>query len=381
MRVLICPGNHDLATAYDDTGYFFVRAGAFNRPPLVNASKLVSYLEMAVNFEPELRCEDAPLADILKREVQPARKIAEEWQTAADFAFERLAAGSSTKPPKVQRQGQPCDLLALQQVDPSKASALLNPLIDQAMEFFSPPEFLSGPAAREQWMKDFTHRPQCSFNPIHTGLRWSRLWTQVFPLHLYVEQDEIEFFLVNSVAPDSGALGSAFGRLTTEQVNRLRRCLLATRAKLVVILMHHPICGWEEEQKDKHSRFGVDVQRWGLLAHDASESQQLVEILNSNTNGIRKQALLCVGHRHGWSRIGRPRQYAGDPVVESAAWILESAALPNVSIDGKSGDRASDIIVCEREESGLLRPSRMPFSALAQPPERVAASEHKSNGA
>jgi len=91
------------------------------------------------------------------------------------------------------------------------------------------------------------------------GVRWSRLWTQVFPLHVFVERDEIEFFVVNSVAPDPGALASAFGRLTGEQIGRLERGLIATRAKVAVILMRHPICGWEDEPKDRHRRFDVDI--------------------------------------------------------------------------------------------------------------------------
>jgi len=365
MRVLTCPGNHDLATAYDDIGYFFVRAGAINRQPLVNGSKLVAYLEMAVKLEPELRYEDTPLADILKREVQPAREIAEEWQKAADSAHERLTALSSTSPTKPKRKGQPSDLLALQRVDWPLASAFLNPLVERAMEYFSPPEFLSGSAARERWVRDFTQRSSCAFSLIETAVRWSRLWTQVFPLRLYAEQEEIEFFIVNSVAPDSGALGSAFGRLASEQINRLKRYLLSTKAKVAVILMHNPICGWDEETKDRHSRFRVDVQRWGLLAHDANECQQLVEIMNSNSNETLRQILLCVGHRHGSSRIGRPRQYANDPILESSGWILESAALPDLSISPRS-DRTSDLIVCDREKSGLLQPARMSFSALAQ---------------
>jgi hypothetical protein len=126
--------------------------------------------------------------------------------------------------------------------------------------------------------------------------------------------------------------------------------------------------------KDRHRRFGVDIQRWGLLAHDVKESEQLVEILNSNTNGTRKQTLLCVGHRHGLSRAGPVRLYFDDPVVETGAWVLESAALPDVSsVDPRCGDRVSDLIVCMHEASGLLRPCRMPFSAMAQTSQGVAA--------
>ncbi len=367
IRVLICPGNHDLATAYDDSGYLFLRQGALNRKPYVNASTLVSYLELAVTLEPELCAENELLSDILEREVEPARKIAKQWQRAADVALGRLTAKPSKTPPDAAREGQPHDLWNLRKADQLTASALLDPLIDQAMEYFSPPDFLSGQAARERWMREFTHRPRCAFNPIDIGVRWGRLWTQVFPLHLFVERDEIEFFVVNSVAPDPGALASAFGRLTAEQISRLERGLTATRAKVAVILMHHPICGWQDEPRDRHRRFGVDIQRWGLLAHDVKESEQLVEILNSNTNGTRKQTLLCVGHRHGLSRAGPVRLYFDDPVVETGAWVLESAALPDVSSIGpRCGDRVSDLIVCMREASGLLRPCRMPFSAMAR---------------
>jgi 3',5'-cyclic AMP phosphodiesterase CpdA len=358
VRVIVSPGNHDLGTSYSRwTAYVFL---SVTRPDLrvVDTSRLFRYLEFAAEMEPNLRCNDGKLlAEVLRRETSVIVGLQKRWQAVANEASVQLRRRRFRHLP----QPEPSGIAVLSSVDSAAAACLLDPLIDEVMDYFTPPEFLGGAAGREQFRTALTSSPKCEFDPRFVAIRQKRLWTAIFPLRLFIEEDGLEFLIVNSVVAEPGLIGSAFGRLTSSQLERIRDAVSNTRARVLVVLMHHPIYGWEEEKEDEHNRLLVNTQRWGLLAHDLQESRQLFTIFKGAPNSCQ-QIVLCGGHRHGSSRAGGITRSEERESVDPRLRVCESNALPNLTQIAHQGQRND--LLCFKNKDGLIYPSRIGFDSL-----------------
>jgi hypothetical protein len=367
VRILLCPGNHDIATAYNPAiAYPFLKASDAGER-LVDASRLLAYFRTAGELEPELACHDGkPVLQLREEETAPMRSLLDHWLGAVKAAISELEMHDSNQSSLdyIRKKGDefpPRALDLLRITDPSLADALLKPLIDEAMSFFNTPEFAIGNEGREAWIQILTHAAHCHLDLRLLARRWARLWTAAFPLKVYVESDRIEFLIVNSISPEPGLIGSAFGRLTSEQLGRLRSCVAGTRAEIVVILMHHPIYGWKQEAKDQPDRRAVDIERWALLSHDLRECNEIVTMLDSVAPPHCKQVLLCGGHRHGVSRAG---PVLSRKLTAGRLGVLESNALPLASQEDQGHSRTNDLLFCTREVSGTLQPRRVQLGEL-----------------
>jgi hypothetical protein len=179
-----------------------------------------------------------------------------------------------------------------------------------------------------------------------------------------VEDGTLKFIIVKSVVPEPGLLGSATGLLDDEQLSRLRAMVKSTSSRQVVILMHHAISRWQENQSDARGTL-VALQRWGLLSHDGKESQAIVGILEKEASCVVESILLCVGHWHDVAR-------AGPVLIETSLarcqWstrlqILESPSLPRVELQGSLTSARTYVLACRRLSGGRLVPYRTALTA------------------
>jgi hypothetical protein len=144
----------------------------------------------------------------------------------------------------------------------------------------------------------------------------------------------IETVIVNSRAPEPGLMGSAFGHLTEAQIERLSHLVASTRAKTLVVLMHHPVCGWVDDKSDAPLNRFVSVKRWALLAHETSECNRVIELLRDRVPISCRKVYLCAGHHHGRTRVGCVVSGDGQPDMRcSKVAVMESCALAGTSVE------------------------------------------------
>jgi hypothetical protein len=369
IRVLLAPGNHDISTAYDPVmSRTFLRKSGRG---LTDARKLISYLEMAVVLDEHIASHDGrKLKDILDQEVQPVVNLTAKWQRAADAALNELKIipGLDEMIIRSCQRKPPYALRYLSRFDRRKADLLLKPLVEEAIANFKDFEraFLYAATKETIWKKMFTASLSCELNPLYLALRWQRLWFDVFPLKLVDHDNKLEFVIANSNVSEVGLFGSAFGTLTKDQEARVQRCIAASSQPIVVVLMHHPICRWSDDQY-KGRWPNINVNRWGLLAHDTEEARRLPTIICSAAPSSCRQILLCGGHVHSTGRAGRLIAENGKGRLKGLErlLILENPALPDVTWKvAKMGPRAGDLLLCERTASGRLRAGRIAWRQL-----------------
>jgi 3',5'-cyclic AMP phosphodiesterase CpdA len=368
IRVILAPGNHDISTAYDPLmAYAFLRK-PYARRQMLDASKLADYLGMTAFLEGELRTYDGhALREVWELEIGTVRDLLSRWQQAADQALGALAQVPAFPAftMRLAKHRPPTALRFLEFFDPQKASALLEPLIAEAMTVFATPASSAKFFPRAVWVETFTQSRACRLTPFMLALKWQHLWLDVFPLILADKDEGIEFVIVNSNVPEVGLFGSAFGRLTAEQKERVRQCVSKSSQPVIVVLMHHPICRWSDEPARS---LRVDLKRWGLLAHDSQEARELPTLLCTAAPATCRQILLCGGHLHAIARAGPlvSIDAARAPATLERLLILENPALPDVSGRKlkKGGPRTADLLVCDRAADGTLRPGRVQWSQL-----------------
>jgi hypothetical protein len=202
-------------------------------------------------------------------------------------------------------------------------------------------DFLASPLP-EISMKVANSAPE--FRLVHQLLdqRWRRFWYGCFPLRVSLQDLEVEFIILNSIAPEAGLLGSALGHLSETQIERLTQLAGSTSAKALVVLMHHPVCAWDQEEQDSPMRRRVSVNRWALLAHETRECKRIVEILEKSVAESCSRVYLCGGHRHGRSRVGRI--LSPDNSLSSKLIIMESCALIGSTMDKSWEERTGGLL-------------------------------------
>ena len=138
---------------------------------------------------------------------------------------------------------------------------------------------------------------------------------------------------------------------------------------MVVVLMHHPICGWAQEKDDQHGTiWRANLSRWALLAHETRECDEIIKLLREQASVTPKQIFLCGGHRHGQARVGHPAAVTGDTTVADRGqlWIMESAAVLALRLDGPEENRS--LLGLEFDPDNGLVPCRIDHaSSFAKP--------------
>jgi len=370
IRIILTPGNHDIGTAYEPLAAVnFIKHGWSDHG---DTTKLAEYFEMAVLLEEKLATYDGrKLKDIWEQEIAPIRRLEGRWQQACDTALEilRQRGTSAQGEAGLAKSLPPLALRALNRSDPKKVAELIDPLIDEAIAALQTAESTPTFFSKSRWLQIFTESRYCQIHPAISAMKWWRLWLDVFPLTLIDDEQDIEFVITNSNVPEVGVLGSAFGRLTSDQVLRLRQCVSRSSRGTVIIIMHHPICRWSDDV-----RRPVDINRWAFLAHDSEEARQLPELLCASAPASCKQLLLCGGHVHDIARCG---PLVSDGSVRNNFFkrltILENPALPNVPSfsTGVAYQRVSALLVCERASDNSLQPALVQWESLIGPSKRA----------
>jgi hypothetical protein len=360
IRVILAPGNHDLATAYDHAVAYPLMAKSSRRLRVVDTHRIRDYLAIAAELEPGLVSYDGrPVAQLIREEEQQFTTFIETWRSAAAAAATYLNKG------RTPSDAHPASLAALRRSDPAQAAQILESVLDRAAAVLGSQD-LSW--ARESLADYLCSRRQFTLDPVtEQGLRWRRFWYGCFPLRVVDETSQVEFVIVNSNEPEPGLFGSGFGRLGTSQLERLKDIVAACTAQTLIILMHHPICGWVQETDDQHGPlWRVNLDRWAFLAHETRECHQVIELLGQHLPEACTRIYLSCGHRHGRSRIGHAvADHDDTTAVHQRLFLMESAALLDLSFDGS--EQGSSLLALSRDSSGSIVPCRTVIQQLTLP--------------
>ncbi len=345
IQVILAPGNHDLATAYHGGAGFFM-AHSSSRQRFVDTGRIAAYLRRAVALDGVISCWDGrPVLEALAAEEARFAAFMASWRSAAEAAASQLQVAAGPPSPRA--------LALLAERSPAAAAQLINPLVDTAIELFS---FSDLQLRKDRFLRALTTSAAFELPPmLDRWSRWARLWYGSFPLHLLDAARSVEFLIVNSTAPEPGLVGSGFGYLGEEQLERLRLCARATKARSLVVLMHHAVCGWADEKSDRHGMF-ASVERWAFLAHETVESHAVLELLGKEPPPSCERVLLCCGHRHGLSKAGRVVDAATGSGLHERLTVMESAALPDLSFETAQLSGARAVLGLAFDETGCLEP-------------------------
>jgi len=367
-RVLITPGNHDIATAYDPwpAEHFGKAVTGTIRP--VDARKLIVLLRHTADVEPELQtCDGTLLRDFVDKATHPVEALEATWRAVREQALGILrndpaVDGWVTR--RLENQGPHQVFFHLGVSHPSDVRRIMDQFISQAESVFRPPEIGPMTAVDHPVVERlFRRSADWSLPATLLGRHWMKQWYRPFPLRLVVPADQLEFLILNSNAPEPGVIGSAFGRLGNEQLERLRVAVSSTPARTLVVLMHHPICAWNAEPADKPDFFRVSIGRWAVLAHDSVEARELTQLLETAAPATCKRIFLCGGHRHGISHAG-PVLLDAAGSITSRLRVLESGALPDL-YKPKRNVRAGNGLLALRPSIGEeFKVIRIPWSRL-----------------
>ncbi len=362
-RVIIAPGNHDIATAYESSAAAHLRRSPFGYVRSVESKKVIEFLKQAAIFEPELRCDDGRLlSTAVSADAKAIADFENEWKATLEEARTIVQSVAGIIGRAIERSGPRIVFRMLAKATPEEHIRLIEPLVAKAEALLIPPELPNQEAARTGVRLAIVEADECVLPEwLMWGIRM-KFWYLPFPLHLVIHEESLEILIVNSTFPEPGLLGSAFGRLGAEQLQRLQSAVASSKMETIVIVMHHPVCGWSGNVGDDPTRLRVSVDRWALLVHDTDESRALTAALASAAPAFCRQIFLCGGHRHADPVAG--------PLVEDEARsearaatvsILESGALAD-QYGVSSANAGRGVVILDRNERGALEPFLMPVA-------------------
>jgi predicted MPP superfamily phosphohydrolase len=324
IRVVIAPGNHDLVPTYDFTdAYWAVTSKRFITPEL-DGTRLFKYFSVASELEPQLRtCHGDLLKDIVNNENKRMADVLgalEFARNAADSELNLIYRGRQSFTRLLYAADKLSTMSQLRMEGPASADRITANFAARAHALY--PEW-----DQDEWRRMvFTSDPQHLEWGISNRI-WESRWTDLFPLRLEIAEDEVEILILNSIAKEARLAGSARGMCGERQLERLRKRLGETGAKIVLILNHHAPFRFPIEKNEPM------LQRWAMLAHDSGEAITLARLLVEAVDS-GKQALLLSGHIHMRSRYGHLVDEKPTAAIERpAAWILESGALGEAITD------------------------------------------------
>lgn len=295
-QVLIAPGNHDLSIAYDLRWQFWTivsRAyGRHNRFEHATGAKMWRFLKHLGMLNSELRTSDGQrLAKhthiiMLDKEEDLYRRIAQSPRDESE-----LIEG-------FVRWMREVRLCAPERENELKAQLRRIAACDHG--------------------RGFSRGKFDAFAGSHIFGEWPGY----FPIHQLDARTSTLCVILSSVVADTSLIGSAFGVVQSEEINRLESLMRQSKARNIVILMHHAPFRWNDE-RSPHSV--EEVVMWGSLAAARRSGEQLFKTLEATCRDGRRVVLLC-GHRHGGrSRENRVGKWGPVLAAEAAAMADASA--------------------------------------------------------
>lgn len=328
-RVLLVPGNHDLMTAYNSLEtWVSIGYGHFRGADVswLNGMRLRLFLENAAAMAPELLASNGEsLSNILQNEKR-------EFERLGDLVG-RAHAEIRANPRDLEiiaARYWPDAALLFAELEISRLS-LKDELLPGGLDLLRSEMSSSMPAS---WPETLHSKSKDDFMLTEWPGWYSSGWYDYFPLSTFDTTTGTEVLVVNSIANLMGLLHSAWGYLSRVQMYRLQQHIEASRAKQLVILVHHAPFRWRDEALPQWS--WSDMQRWACLAAVGETTNEFVQIL-SKARHSGKQVYLFCGHRHGGlqkeARIGA---WAAGRVAEGVS-LAEEPALLITGSHGKSG--------------------------------------------
>lgn len=331
IRVVIAPGNHDLVPSYDFSAAFWAVTGKRFTLPEMDGARLLKYLSVASELEPQLLTSTGSfLKEVVDSESHRLEQLTLMWDSARDRAQQALGTTGL---------GHLWAMKRLQLQHPSISDEV-------AADFAARAHVLFREWDEAEWRRLlFASSPEQMIWGLPYRI-WDARWTDLFPLRLEIAEDNVEVLIMNSIAKEARLAGSARGRCGTEQLERLRGRLDISRAKVVIILQHHPPFRFPIGENEPV------VQRWAMLAHDPLESVMLARLLTEAAT-TERQIMVLSGHIHMRSRCGQLETPEGfESEGRHPIWVLESGAL---------GETITDVVPSGWiTESGFIEPRLMP---------------------
>lgn len=293
-RIVIVPGNHDLATAYNSADAFISTRLTHFRGGMVrgmNGLRLRAFLGGLAALEPDLKnAKGETIAAILKREDKALSRL---WGLVEEVRMV-VSTSRSAKLYEAERF--------------RKKAAKLFPRYPPSM----------GWEALLWTSKE-------SFDDFYVSSLYAERWQDYFPLYLVDEAIDAQVIVLNSIARDPTLIGSAWGDLGQDQIGRLEEIIRTSTSRQFVILAHHAPFRWHDESPPDFSL--EEIQRWACLAVSVSSVNRFSEILSRIQRDKKKFFFFC-GHRHGGklheARIG---DWRGGQVVEGASLADKDARI------------------------------------------------------
>lgn len=293
-RIVIVPGNHDLATAYNSTDAFISTRLTHFRGGMIrgmNGLRLRAFLHSMAALEPGLKnAKGETIEAILKQEDKNLNRL---WSL-----IEETRMLVSTNPlAKLYEKERFC-----------KTASSLFPQYPPSMGW----EALL-------WTSNE------SFNDFYVSSLYAERWQDYFPLYLVDEAIGAKIIVLNSIARDPTLMGSAWGDLGQDQISRLEEIIRNSTSRQFVVLAHHAPFRWYDERPPGFTL--EEIQRWACLAVSISSVNRFSTILSRIQRDKKKLFFFC-GHRHGGklheARIG---DWHGGQVAEGASLADEDARI------------------------------------------------------
>lgn len=290
QHVVIAPGNHDLATAYNNFDALFSLQLAQGRQqvfPSVNGLMMRRYLRFAAMLEPEIcNASGKRLGALMNVDLNADQQIMGAW---------KAAGGKEAGPDKLEE------------------------LANNAFELY--------PDIPRWWWRDVMQRGSVAwYDELIAPVIWEKRWHDFFPLYVPDDEQKTLIVVLNSNAPDPTLIGSAWGALGEEQVTRLDGILQAASGQRVLLLCHHPPIRWMQAGDEK-PRGIAQIKEWATHAILEKDLLLLKQCLHESGHANNSTVFLC-GHRHG-STTGQTLmgQWSAGLIVEGASFAEQSTRL------------------------------------------------------
>lgn len=287
VRIAIAPGNHDLATAYNTSDAFFAASVARKRKtsePISDGTYLERYLRNCSELNTGLLSgAGIPLETVLASKVEAASEIVAHWiaisaaEIPAADAWDRLAQRAVDAFPRTERNGWA----------ETFSKKTVRPIPDYFREMLLP-------------------------------LIWRSEWFEHFPLYQIDRENREAVIVLNSNAPDPTLIGSAWGEMGQDQLDRLAKLLKELRGFTVYVLCHHAPFRWSGAGPPTGLK---EIVGWSTSSVLADEIMQLEAALADFGHARGGEIVFLCGHRHGGpTRETMSGKWRDMTVIEAASF-------------------------------------------------------------
>lgn len=265
-HIVVAPGNHDLGTAYttsDALFAHFMMLGARLPMPPANGKYLRRYLKYAAAIEPGLMTTSGALvSQLIIADESAEQELVSRWNGI--------------------RAGKFIDVTAHEA------------LAARAYE-------LHADVPIDAWREMVTRRTFSHYDEVIAPALWTKRWTTHFPLQVRDDETGEAALILNSIAPDPTLLGSAWGEIGAEQLERFTSMLADLSGFRVFVLCHHPPVRWRDRgESDRSRRLGLgEAIQWATHALLSTDIDGLKLTLGAFATESAHETIFLCGHRHG----------------------------------------------------------------------------------